>query len=145
MYPTLDGVARRSGTIRQTAEFWSAFCTRHPNPWHCRRATGLIYLVELRRPDGSLIEGLTTSPIATMSDDDTTEVFLDEVKMPDGAPVGARRRASGVDAPNSARWCRAGLLGPEAEEPVARTAHDRPPMGDRRGRRVLDRIARART
>jgi acyl-CoA dehydrogenase len=53
------------------------------------RADGLsVFLLEMRKPDGSLIDGLTINPIATMMNHSTTEVFFDDVEIPADALVG---------------------------------------------------------
>ena len=53
------------------------------------RADGLsVFLLEMRNDDGSLIDGLTINPIATMMNHSTTEVFFDDVEIPAGALVG---------------------------------------------------------
>ncbi|MEO6653092.1 MAG: acyl-CoA dehydrogenase family protein [Ilumatobacteraceae bacterium] len=54
-----------------------------------RRTAGLsVFLLEMRNDDGSLIDGLTINPIATMMNHSTTEVFFDDVEIPAAALVG---------------------------------------------------------
>ncbi|MDW3180306.1 MAG: acyl-CoA dehydrogenase family protein [Acidimicrobiia bacterium] len=53
------------------------------------RLDGLsVFLVEMRKDDGSLIDGLTINPIATMMNHSSTEVFFDDVEIPSDALVG---------------------------------------------------------
>ncbi len=53
------------------------------------RLQGLsTFLVEMRKPDGSLIDGLTINPIETMMNHSTTEVFFDNVEIPASALIG---------------------------------------------------------
>lgn len=53
------------------------------------RLEGLsVFLVEMRKEDGSLIDGLTINPIATMMNHSSTEVFFDDVEIPSDALVG---------------------------------------------------------
>ncbi len=53
------------------------------------RLEGLsVFLVEMRKDDGSLIDGLTINPIATMMNHNSTEVFFDDVEIPSDALVG---------------------------------------------------------
>jgi acyl-CoA dehydrogenase len=53
------------------------------------RLQGLsTFLVEMRKPDGSLIDGLTINPIQTMMNHSTTEVFFDNVEIPTSALIG---------------------------------------------------------
>lgn len=53
------------------------------------RLEGLsVFLVEMRKDDGSLIDGLTINPIATMMNHSATEVFFDDVEIPSDALVG---------------------------------------------------------
>ena len=42
----------------------------------------------MRKPDGSLIDGLTINPIQTMMNHSTTEVFFDNVEIPTSALIG---------------------------------------------------------
>ena len=61
------------------------------------RLDGLsTFLVEMRKPDGSLIDGLTIKPIDTMMNHSTTEVFFDNVEIPASSLIG-------VEGPGSAR------------------------------------------
>jgi len=54
-----------------------------------RRVDGLsVFLFEMRNGDGSLIDGLTINPIATMMNHSTTEVFFDDVEIPADALIG---------------------------------------------------------
>ncbi|MEM7095720.1 MAG: acyl-CoA dehydrogenase family protein [Actinomycetota bacterium] len=53
------------------------------------RLDGLsTFLVEMRKPDGSLIDGLTINPIETMMNHGTTEVFFDHVEIPASSLIG---------------------------------------------------------
>ncbi len=47
-----------------------------------------VFLVEMRNDDGSLIDGLTISPIETMMNHNTTEVFFDDVDIPSSSLIG---------------------------------------------------------
>lgn len=53
------------------------------------RLDGLsVFLVEMRKDDGSLIDGLTINPIETMMNHNTTEVFFDDVVIPADSLIG---------------------------------------------------------
>lgn len=53
------------------------------------RLDGLsVFLIEMRNSDGSLVDGLTISPIETMMNHSTTEVFFDDVEIPADALIG---------------------------------------------------------
>ena len=53
------------------------------------RLDGLsVLLIEMRNDDGSLVDGLTINPIATMMNHSTTEVFFDDVVIPADSLVG---------------------------------------------------------
>lgn len=53
------------------------------------RMDGLsVFLVEMRKDDGSLIDGLTINPIPTMMNHSTTEVFFDDVEIPAASIIG---------------------------------------------------------
>ena len=53
------------------------------------RLDGLsVFLIEMRDQDGSLIPGLGISPIKTMMNHSTTEVFFDNVEVPSSALIG---------------------------------------------------------
>ncbi len=47
-----------------------------------------VFLVEMRTPDGALIDGLTIKPIDTWMNHHTTEVFFDDVEIPADALIG---------------------------------------------------------
>ena len=53
------------------------------------RLDGLsVFLIEMRKDDGSLIDGLTINPIETMMNHSTTEVFFDDVEIPADSLIG---------------------------------------------------------
>ncbi len=53
------------------------------------RLDGLsVFLIEMRKDDGSLIDGLTINPIETMMNHNSTEVFFDDVEIPADSLVG---------------------------------------------------------
>jgi len=53
------------------------------------RLDGLsVFLIEMRKEDGALVDGLTINPIETMMNHSTTEVFFDNVEIPASALVG---------------------------------------------------------
>ena len=53
------------------------------------RLDGLsVFLIEMRKEDGSLVDGLTINPIDTMMNHSTTEVFFDNVEIPAGSLIG---------------------------------------------------------
>jgi acyl-CoA dehydrogenase len=57
------------------------------------RLDGLsVFLFDLRGDDGELIPGLTINPIETWMNHNTTEVFFDDVVIPDDALVGVEGR-----------------------------------------------------
>ncbi len=53
------------------------------------RLDGLsVFLIEMRKEDGSLVDGLTITPIETMMNHSTTEVFFDDVEIPASSLIG---------------------------------------------------------
>jgi len=53
------------------------------------RLDGLsVFLIEMRKDDGSLVDGLTINPIETMMNHSTTEVFFDNVEIPADSLIG---------------------------------------------------------
>ncbi len=53
------------------------------------RLDGLsVFLIEMRKDDGSLVDGLTINPIDTMMNHSTTEVFFDNVEIPADSLIG---------------------------------------------------------
>jgi acyl-CoA dehydrogenase len=53
------------------------------------RLDGLsVFLIEMRKDDGSLVDGLTINPIETMMNHNTTEVFFDNVEIPADSLIG---------------------------------------------------------
>ncbi len=62
-----------------------------------------VFLVEMRKADGSLVDGLSIKPIETMMNHNTTEVFFDDMEIPVDALVGEegngfRQILSGMNA-----------------------------------------------
>ena len=58
-----------------------------------RRLDGLsIFVLEMRRADGELVDGLTIRPISTMMNHNSTEVFFEDVRLPADALVGTEGR-----------------------------------------------------
>lgn len=53
------------------------------------RLDGLsVFLIEMRKDDGSLVDGLTINPIETMMNHNSTEVFFDNVEIPAESLIG---------------------------------------------------------